>query len=378
MKITMVSNAMSHHQKPFCDSMAASEGVEFRFVATKELSAERMGMGYSDLNRSEPYIIRSYESDEARREAMEWIGGSDFVIYGSAPYSFIKSRLRGGKWTFLYSERVFKKGLRDYLNPKILVAYWLHFGLVPHRRVRLLCASAYTAKDFRVFGYPRRKAYRWGYFPKACSVPPAALLSEKEPGSLVWVARMIPMKHPETMIALAEALREKKNNFHLTMVGNGQLLETMRSNAEASGLADYITFTGALSADEVRHVMERSEILVATSDRGEGWGAVINEGMSSCCAVVASREMGAAPVLIRDGENGLLFSAGDVSDLTNRVAKLLRDPAQRQQLGRNAGTTIQNEWNGERACEKLLTVFRRLQAGEIDFAFPDGVCSRPD
>ena len=41
----------------------------------------------------------------------------------------------------------------------------------------------------------------------------------------------------------------------------------------------------------------------------EGWGAVVNEAMNSGCAVVADHMIGAAPWLIRQGENGRTGSA---------------------------------------------------------------------
>ena len=45
--------------------------------------------------------------------------------------------------------------------------------------------------------------------------------------------------------------------------------------------------------------MEESEIYLVTSDRKEGWGAVVNEAMNSGCAVVADHMIGAAPWMIR-------------------------------------------------------------------------------
>ena len=54
--------------------------------------------------------------------------------------------------------------------------------------------------------------------------------------------------------------------------------------------------------------MERADIYLATSDRQEGWGAVINEAMNSGCAVVADHMMGAVPYLISHEENGMIYN----------------------------------------------------------------------
>ena len=79
--ITMISNGMSHHQIPFCEYMAGNEEVDFHFIATKPLSEERANMGYQDLNFSGDYIVRSYESQESFRQAMQLADESDFVFH---------------------------------------------------------------------------------------------------------------------------------------------------------------------------------------------------------------------------------------------------------------------------------------------------------
>ena len=57
--------------------------------------------------------------------------------------------------------------------------------------------------------------------------------------------------------------------------------------------------------------MEKTGIFLFTSDRQEGWGAVLNEAMNSGCAVVASHLIGAVPFLKKKKKNGLVYSSGD-------------------------------------------------------------------
>lgn len=378
MKITMISNAMSHHQKPFCDCLAGLEDVEFHFIATKSLADERRNMGYSDLNHSSKYIVRSYESDLNLERAKNLIQNSDFVIFGSAPYGYIKGRLKNGQWTFLYSERIFKKRT-DYLQKlKLWIIYFLRYGCYSRKKIKVLCASAYAAGDFSKFGFQQEQFYQWGYFPKESSLDIIELLKNKKEKSIVWVGRMIHWKHPKTAIQLAYRLKNDNIPFHLTMIGNGELFDMIKGQISELALDEYVTLTGALPVDEVRRIMEQSEILVTTSDQNEGWGAVINEAMSSACAVCASCEMGAAPFLIQDGKNGYLFHYADQDTLFSRVKNLLLNPEQREEMARNAFFTIEKEWNGVNAANKLVELCSKLQSGETDFAFPDGICSIAD
>jgi glycosyltransferase involved in cell wall biosynthesis len=45
-------------------------------------------------------------------------------------------------------------------------------------------------------------------------------------------------------------------------------------------------------------------VFIFTSDRNEGWGAVLNEAMGSGCAVVAADLIGSVPYLIEHKKMG--------------------------------------------------------------------------
>lgn len=375
LSITMLSNAMSHHQLPFCHYMSNREDVEFHFIATKPLSSERSNMGYDDLNHIGEFVICSYENEEQYQIARDLVDKSDFVIWGSAPYSFIRSRIMKKKWTFVYSERIFKNGLKDKKIIKKILYNFACFSLVSHERMGLLCASAYAAKDFKKFGFKKERMYKWGYFPPDTLVPLEELLSIKEENSIVWVGRMLSWKHPELAIELAELLKKNEIPYHLTMIGDGILYEKIKMMIQEKGLSKNVTMTGSLPKDEVRKRMEASEILLATSDYAEGWGAVINEGMNSACAVVASHAMGATPFLIRDGENGQVFISGNNNELYEKISRLLLQDEERVRIQKNAFDTIRNEWNGENAGRKLIHLCNQLKEGDSEFSYSDGVCS---
>ena len=106
--------------------------------------------------------------------------------------------------------------------------------------------------------------------------------------------------------------------------------------------------------------MEESEIYLVTSDRKEGWGAVVNEAMNSGCAVVADHMIGAAPWMIRQRENGILYHDGCEQQLQEYVAELLQDPAECRRLGEAAQRTVRMEWNARTAAERLVRLCREM------------------
>ena len=376
MKVVFASNYFNHHQKPFCEAMRALLGDDFAFVATEEISEARLKLGYEDMNHQYSYVICAYDGDEEWENARRLICEADVVIYGSAPQSLMLERLQAGKLTFRYSERIYRPSC-----PYLKLPWHFYLNTKNYRRYKnyyLLCASAYASADYAKTFTFYNKAYKWAYFTEVKKYENIdAIIEKKEPTSILWVARLLPLKHPEYVIAVAEQLKAEGYSFKLNLIGNGEMEDSLRNMIREKNLADCVKLLGAMKPEQVREHMEKSEIFLFTSDKNEGWGAVLNESMNSACAVVASHAIGAVPFLVKDGENGLIYKSGDVDDLYNKVKFLLDNNRERKRLGKNAYTTMAQEWNAENAAQKLLQLCKCLLAGEKHpFPFESGVCSK--
>ena len=222
------------------------------------------------------------------------------------------------------------------------------------------------------------RAYKWGYFPQAKKHEDIeALISAKNPNSLLWCARMVEVKHPEAAIELASKLKADGCNFKLKMIGDGPLKERIRQLISEKQLGNYVELLGAMTPEEVLKHMEESEVFLFTSGRGEGWGAVLNESMNSACAVVASHAIGSVPFLINNGENGFIYKDGDIDDMHSKVKNLLENSELRRAVSVKAYSTIDDEWNAGNAAAKFLEIAKRLLDGNKEtFPYDDGVCSK--
>jgi hypothetical protein len=117
MRVVFVSNYFIHQQEPFSLAMQKELCGDFCFVATTPFPQERLAIGYSDMNKKYPWIIRAYESDEAKALAKQMILDADLVIYGSGREEFITQRIKDGKLVFRYSERIYKNGVQFWKLP---------------------------------------------------------------------------------------------------------------------------------------------------------------------------------------------------------------------------------------------------------------------
>lgn len=386
MKIAFVSNYLSHHQIPFSDAISSIQGVRYSFIAVCAMDNERRTMGWRDIKK--PYEIRTYTDSESENRAKEIINDADVVILGSAPDSYIIPRLKAGKLTFKYSERFYKQGL-SYKNLLHAVAgAWLHHGRFQKYPLYMLCASAYTAGDVAIFHNYIGRTYKWGYFPEAKKYDVADLMSRKlsvtsgwkhPKVSILWVGRLIGLKHPDVSIELAAALKEKGYSFIMSIIGNGEMEQQLRAMIADKGLSDCVEMLGAMSPEKVRLHMEKADIYLFTSDFNEGWGAVLNESMNSGCAVIASHAIGSVPFLIRDGENGLIYENGNQQQFEECVESVIKNSEYRKRLSVNAYESIVNVWSADIAAKRFVKMSQALLKGEsANSLFEIGPCSRAD
>ena len=370
--IVIASNYFNHHQRYLSEALDEMTGHSFSFIETMEMEQERKNMGWGTTDIP-PYVLQAYDPAQ-RKKCRKLIQEADVVIWGSCPYGLILPRLLAHKLTFCYSERIFKEGLSGF-------GYWgraIKYGLLyrpPQKNHYLLASSAYASADHARLNLFRGKTLRWGYFPKTMEYSLPQLMAEKNPTTILWAARMIPWKHPEYAIGVAKQLRQWGCDFTMELVGNGELQQGMERLVAKEGLQAQVKLTGACTPEQVRRKMERATIFLVTSDQNEGWGAVVNEAMNSGCAVVACRGVGAAPFLIENGKNGLLFEVGDPAGLAAQTRFLLEHPRQRQQMGEEAYRTITEEWNSSCAARRLIALSQDLLDGKKPVLPQGGPCS---
>lgn len=375
MTIAFISNYYTHHQAPFCEEMHRLCQGSFWFVETEEMTEERKNMGWTIEHPS--FVINASKSGNNYIHALSICNNSDIVIKGDGPYELISSRLSSGKLTFLYSERIYKN-FKQLLKVPF---HYLKFGLQyrKYSNFYLLCASAYTSADFAKIGCFINRAYKWGYFTEfnACNDVNDLIAARrlKHTGvSILWVARLIELKHPEVAIEMAARLKADNYDFKLNMIGDGPLKEELTRMIADYNLTNEVSLLGSMNPKNVRSHMDDSDIFLFTSDRNEGWGAVLNESMNSACVPIASHAIGSVPFLIKDGVNGFIYKDGDLEDLYSKLKLMVENQVLRVEMSHNAYNTISEEWNPKVAARRLYDLSMNILKGQ-HVTQTEGPCS---
>ena len=376
MIITFYSNFLNHHQLPLCQELLRLTNNNFFFVATLPTPDDRLKLGYHDMNKDYPFVITTYDSQENRNKAFKLSLTSDVVIHGSAPEEYIVERINQNKLTFRYLERLGKRSFIHGLSPNFLRLVYLKHIRNKHKELYVLCASAYTAKDYALYGCYRNKCIKWGYFPDVINYDVDDLLKNKDTNLILWVGRLIDWKHPEVAVKIAVKLVKDGIPFKMRIIGTGNMENELRDLINEHKLASCVELVGSLSPEEVRNNMEKASVFLFTSNKQEGWGAVLNEAMNSCCAIVASHIIGSVPYLIIHNENGLIYHSSKLEELYKNVKYLMERPDERARLGKAAHRTISGEWSARIAAERLIGLSECiLSGGNFLDLYPTGPCS---
>lgn len=376
MTVTYIANSWGHISSPFADELYRLLGDDFHFIATAEMSEDRKLLGFEGRP---PYLLYTMEGEEAQKKAQALCDDSDVVIFGFAPYSYIANRVKRNKLTLYYSEKLFKNGFWRFFNPVTFRNVYQRF-IKPSRQsnVHLLCASSFAPLDFHRVGAFRGKMYKWGYQPKIDSKDVESLMKGKEGDEIriLWVGRLVALKHCDDAIRTVWRLRRDGVPVVLDIIGTGEEESALKALCASLKAEDCVTFHGVCPVERTREQMDRARIFLFTSDAGEGWGATLNEAMNSGCACVASHAAGSTAFLVRDQKDALVYRSGDLEDLYRKTQRLAADPALCETLGRTAYRTITEQWNVEHSAPRFLELVKALSREGDCRLFPEGPCSK--
>lgn len=375
MKIVYLTNILNHYQAALGKAFDNQENVDFKFISTSNLSEERRQLGIPDFNHSFDWCICAVDSNEEKNKAINEFLNADVGIVGAIDPNYKKiilKRLKSGKLTFFAQERIYKKEPKKWEMPLRWFLYKFRHSVYKNKYI--LCASAYTSFDYSRTHNFKNKCFKWGYFPEFINNDNLQGAGKNKKIKIVWSARYLDWKHPEAMIYLGKYLKEKGYDFEINMIGTGELLEETKQAILLNNLNDVVHILGSMPPEKVRKYMEDADIFSFTSDRGEGWGVVLNEAMNSKCAPVGSYAIGSVPYLINDGLNGLIFKDNDWDDLCNKVEYLINNREKLMSISYAAYDTIKNEWNPQIAAKNFVELAKNL-LNNTTFDIKSGPCS---
>ena len=172
---------------------------------------------------------------------------------------------------------------------------------------------------------------------------------------LLFSAKLQPWKRPSDLLHAFANI--PACDVYLVFAGDGSLRPTLESEAKSLGIAKRVRFLGFVNQSGLPEVYGASDILVLPSEY-EPFGVVVNEAMLCGCCVVVSDRVGARFDLVREGETGFVFRAGDVDALAAVLHGILLAPDRLRKM-REASRERMTSWGPSQNVERNVEALNR-------------------
>ncbi len=203
----------------------------------------------------------------------------------------------------------------------------------------------------------REKLIQGGFDPARITTVPnfvdlSAYRSLPEKDYFLYIGRLSHEKGLDILIRAVARLDAGR----LLIVGSGPEEEALRQLARKLG-AGRVEFAGYKSGDDLKMILAEARFVVLPSRWYENLPFAVMEAFAASKAVVASR-IGGIPEMVDDGVNGLLFPMGDEDALVDRLARLLRDPGARLEMGHRGREKAGRLYDRETHYGRIVRIYQ--------------------
>lgn len=168
-----------------------------------------------------------------------------------------------------------------------------------------------------------------------------------------FVGSIFPWHGVDVLIKAAQCLREKRDNFTLLIVGDGETLPKLKRLTHKLGIWNRVVFTGRVPHEDVFNFIEVMDITVAPSAQWYQSPVKIFEYGAMGKPIIAPNT---APVreIMEDGMDGLLVDA-DVDDLYEALRTLAEQESLREKIAQNFHRKVMENHTWEQNVRKVLS-----------------------
>ncbi len=231
------------------------------------------------------------------------------------------------------------------------------FTKVYHKVSAFIAPTEFMRQDLISLGFPSERIFQVNTFVKPCTEP--ASLDEDNP-YILYVGRLVKYKGVEAAIRAFSKL-PKSLSVSLRLVGDEKDEEAARFRKLAEDLGEtriqFLPFEK--DPKKVHDQMHRALFVLVPSECYDNLPNTILEAFACGRPVIATR-MGSFVDIVQDQKLGLLFEYGNADDFSNKMLRLIKNPSERELLGRQARLAALQDYAEEEHMNKILEIFRQL------------------
>lgn len=237
------------------------------------------------------------------------------------------------------------------------------------RRIRSLLKQAdivtatthFLATETRKFLTPDKRTYvvPFGVDCEKFKPGPPKPTHLSQPITLGFVKHLTPKYGPDLLLEAFAIVQRQRPYTRLVMAGSGLLELSLRRQACALGLSDYVDFVGRVPNEYVPNLMRQFDIFVMPSVCNESFGVAAIEASACGLPVVASR-VGGVPEAVIHGKTGILVAPGDPMSLAQACIELVDRFDMRQAMGEAGRDFVLTHFRVEDTGARMETIYNSL------------------
>jgi 1,2-diacylglycerol 3-alpha-glucosyltransferase len=173
---------------------------------------------------------------------------------------------------------------------------------------------------------------------------------------LLYVGRVAFEKNIPFLFKMTKVLAERHPNVLLVVAGEGPAEKTLRQLAITLKIEDNVKFIGYLDRNTELNACYKSADVFVFSSKSETQGLVLLEAMAQGTPVVAIAELGTASIL-EEGK-GAMISTEDTAVFSEKVARLIEDRVERDELGKKAKDYALAKWAAGVQAQRMVHFYQ--------------------
>ena len=174
-----------------------------------------------------------------------------------------------------------------------------------------------------------------------------------------YVGSIFPWHGIENLIDSAIICLKEMPNLRFLIVGDGETRKGLEEKTRESEICDKVIFTGRVPREEVPDYLQIMDICVypGSKDFPDRYGSPMkNFEYGIMCKPIISPNSRVVREAMKNGIDGILITPGSVSELSEAILKLAKNPALRKELGENFKRKVIAHYTWDKVGEKILKI----------------------
>ncbi|MAF24288.1 hypothetical protein CL634_01690 [bacterium] len=168
-------------------------------------------------------------------------------------------------------------------------------------------------------------------------------------------------KGVENLITAVASLRDVTYEWHLLVVGAGELLSSYRDLASQLHLSGRISFAGYVPDKDLADHFNLAELAILPSiDKSEAFGTVLLEAMSCGKSVIGSDLPGVRTVVEHE-INGLVVKPGNPDDIAKKINVLFQDDSLRNRFGQAGRKKVLELYDWAKVVSQIDKIYQQVK-----------------